>query len=66
MGKRSKILRLKEKIMLDIYDINLLLNLIASDKLEKFAEIMTLADIALEKRKRICINNEKIGKILIK
>lgn len=66
MGKRGKILRLKEKIMLDIYDVNLLLRLIASDKIEKFSEIMTLADIALERGKRININGEKIGKILSK
>lgn len=66
MGKRGKILRLREEIMSDIYDINLLLDFIVSNRVDTFAEAMALADIALEKGKRIDINNEKIGKILCK
>lgn len=64
MGKRSKILRLREGIMIDIYDINLVLDLITSDKVEKSADVMALCGIALKKGKRIDRNNQKIGKIL--
>lgn len=66
MGKKGKVLRLREKIMADIGDINILLDLITSDKVETLADIMALSNIALERGKRIDINNEKIGKILIK
>lgn len=64
MGKRSKILYLRNQIMHDIYDINVLLDLITSYKIETFAEAMTLAQIALEKGKKIAKNNNIIGKIL--
>lgn len=66
MGKRSKVLYLRGKIMQDIYDVNLLLDLITSDKIEKFSDVMVLCSMALKKGKRIDKNNEKIGKILSK
>jgi len=66
MGKKGKVIYLSERITEDISDINLLLDLIASDKIETIAEMMTLADIALERGKRLDRNNEKIGKILIR
>lgn len=66
MGKKGKIIYLSEQIGIDIYYINILLNLITSCKTETMAEAMTLAEIALQKGKRIDINNEKIGKILMK
>lgn len=64
MSKKYKISYLREKIMVDIQDINLLLDLITSYRVETFAEVLTLANIALSKGKQINKNNEKIGKIL--
>lgn len=64
MNKKHKISYLREKIMIDIQDINLLLDLITSYRVETFAEVMILANIAQAKGKRINKNNEKIGKIL--
>lgn len=64
MGKKRKISYLRSEIMMDIYDINLLLDLIISCKVEKFADTMALCSIALKKGKRIDKNNQKIGKIL--
>lgn len=64
MSKKHKISYLREKIMVDIQDINLLLDLITSYRVETFAEVLTLANIALSKGKQINKNNEKIGKIL--
>ncbi len=64
MNKKHQILYLRDKIMHDIKDINVLLDLITSYRVETFAETMTLAYIALEKGKRIDKNNEKIDKIL--
>lgn len=64
MSRKRKISYLREKIMIDIQDINLLLDLIVSYRVETFAEAMTLANMALAKGKRIDQNNRKIGKIL--
>lgn len=64
MGKKRKISYLNEKIGVDIYYINMLLNLITSCKIETMAEAMTLAELALEKVEKIDQNNEKIFKIL--
>lgn len=64
MGKRGKILRLREKIMSDIQGVNILLDLIDADKIETLAGIRVLVNIALERGKRIDKNNKKIGRIL--
>lgn len=64
MSKRQKVLYLREKIMNDIQDVNVLLDLITSYRVDTFAEAMTLAHVALEKSKRIDKYNEKIGRIL--
>jgi hypothetical protein len=64
MSKKRQISYLSGKIMSDIHDVNVLLDLITSYRVETFAESMTLVDIALEKGKRISKNNKKIGKIL--
>lgn len=64
MSKKRKISYLREKIMVDIHDINLLLDLITSYRVETFAEVVTLANIAQAKGKRIDKNNKQIGKIL--
>lgn len=64
MSKKRKISYLREKIMIDIQDVNLLLDLITSYRIDTFAEVIILANIALEKGKQINKNNKKIGKIL--
>ena len=64
MSKKRKISYLREMIMCDIEKVNLLLEIIASDKVDSTLETYILASIALEKGKRIDKNTEKIGKIL--
>lgn len=64
MNKKHQISYLRKKIMYDINDINILLDLITSYKVETFTEIMVIINIALEKGKRINKNNQKIGRIL--
>jgi hypothetical protein len=64
MSKKQKISYLRDRIMCDIQDINVLLDLITSYRVETFSEVMTLANIALTKGKHVSKNNEKIGKLL--
>lgn len=64
MNKKHKISYLRERIMCDIEKVNLLLEIIASDRIEDLREAYILASIALFKGKQISKNNEKIGKIL--
>jgi hypothetical protein len=64
MGKKHKISYFCTQIGIEIYYINILLNLITSCKVETMPEVMSLAELALEKGKKIDRNNEKIGKIL--
>ena len=64
MSKKKKISKLRERIMVDIQDINLLLELITSYRAETHLEAVILARVALEKSKLIDKNNEKIGSIL--
>lgn len=64
MGKKRKIRYLRERIMIDIDKINLLLELIVSRKIENLKDACVLASIALAKSKRIDKNNEKIGTLL--
>lgn len=63
MGKKKKLYHLHSKIGTDIEQVNLLLDFIASDKVDTLIEASILADIALNKTKNIDKNNEKIGKI---
>ena len=64
MGKRRKIFYLRNRIMIDVEQINLLLDIIASDRVENLNESSILASIALGKGKQISKNNEKMGKLL--
>lgn len=64
MSKKHKIIYLRNKIMIDIEKVTLLLDIIASDRVENLKETSILANIALFKSKQISKNNEKIGKIL--
>ena len=64
MSKKRKIRYLRDRIMVDIEQINLLLDIIASDKVENLKESSILASIALGKGEQIVKNNEKIGKLL--
>jgi hypothetical protein len=64
MGKKRKIIYLRDRIMIDIEKINLLLDFIASNRIETINEASILASIALDKGKQISKNNEKIGKFL--
>ncbi len=64
MGKRRKIFYLRNRIMIDVEQINLLLYIIASDRVENLNESSILANIALKKGKQISKNNEKMGKLL--
>lgn len=64
MKKKRKIYYLKGRIMQDIEKVNLILDIIASDRVENLKETSILASIALFKGRQISKNNEKIGKIL--
>ena len=52
MGKKHKISYLRDKIMIDIEKVNLLLNILASDRVENLNEASILASIALGKGKQ--------------
>lgn len=64
MGKKSKVLFLREKIMIDIERVNFLLELLADYKIDTMVGAYIIAKIALPNCKRIMKNNEKIGMIL--
>lgn len=64
MSKKRKISYLRDRIMVDIEKISLLLDIIASNRTENLKESSILANIALSKSKQISRNNEKIGKIM--
>lgn len=64
MSKKQKLYYLRSKIMYEIEQVNLLLDFIASEKIETLIEAIIVARIALVKAKNISKNNEKIGKIL--
>ena len=64
MSKRQKIYYLKSQIMIDAEKINLLLQILHSEKIDSLKESYILAGIALDKCIQISKNNEKIGKIL--
>ncbi len=66
MGKKHKISYLRDKIMIDIEKVNLLLNILASDRVENLNEASILASIALGKGKQISKNNEKLANLLNK
>jgi len=64
MSKKHKISYLRSRIMVDNESIELLLDIIASDKLENLNEASVLAGLALNISKQIRKNNEKIGIML--
>ncbi|MDD3436364.1 MAG: hypothetical protein PHC64_04335 [Candidatus Gastranaerophilales bacterium] len=64
MSNRHKIIYLRNRIMIDIEKVILLLDVIASDRIETIKEASILARTAWEKCRQINKNNQKIGKIL--
>ena len=64
MSKKRKVSYLSERISWDIETINILLEIITTDRVENLIEAQVLADLALFKSKQIDRKNEKIGKIL--
>lgn len=64
MSKKKKISYLTERMSYDIEVVNVLLEIIASDRTENVIEVQILAGLALCKGKQIDKNNYKIGKIL--
>lgn len=64
MSKKKKISYLTERISYDIEVVNVLLEIISSDRTENILEIQILAGLALCKGKQIDKKNEKIAKIL--
>ena len=64
MGKKRKISYLIERISWDIETVNVLLEIITTDRVENLMEAQVLANLALFKGRQIDIKNEKIGKIL--
>lgn len=64
MSKKHKISYLRSRIMIDNESIELLLDIIASNKLETHNEASVLAALALNISKQIGKNNKKIGILL--
>lgn len=64
MSKKKKIAYLTERISYDIEAVNVLLEMIASDRTENLIEVQILAGLALLKSKEIDKNNDKIDTIL--
>lgn len=64
MNKKQKIYYLRNKIMCDVEKLNVLLEIITSNRAGTYNEAVILASLALAKSKQIDRNNEKIGKIL--
>ncbi len=65
MSKKRQLEYFREKIMCDVQEVNLLLSIIASYRVETLDEAVVLADVALSRTKSIGKNNERIGEILM-
>lgn len=64
MSKKRELSYLREQIMIDVQDLNLLLNLITSYRVESLTEAVILTRLALAKGKKISRFNEQIGMLL--
>ena len=65
MSKKREISYLNERISWDIETVNVLLEIIADDRVENLMEAQVLASLALFKGRQIDKKNEKIDRILL-
>lgn len=64
MGKKSKIKYLRDRIMINAEKVNVLLDIISSNRIDTVNEASVLASIAQNNINEISKNNEKIGILL--